>query len=267
MKIILFPNFNKKGTKALLDKALDILSENAECIVSNSDVDECEDMKDADVVITIGGDGTLIKHSKAAATYGIPCVGINTGRLGFLADIDADNMDMLKGIFTKDYTVESRMMLSIEALRDSGCIYKGIALNDAVISSGSVARLTDITLDVSGSEIEYRADGIIISTPTGSTAYSMSAGGPIIDPTVRCITITPICSHSLTARPILSDETSVMTAKIQETSRTNAFLTVDGKCCLEVSGDTRVIIKKSEYDAKFINLTGNSIYKTLSCKF
>lgn len=267
MKIALFPNFNKEGTKELLNRALDILTKEAECFVFDQTSSEEELMKSADVIITIGGDGTLIKFSKTASKFGKPCVGINTGRLGFLANIDSDNIDMLSKLFSHDYLIESRMMLSVEAFSKDKQIYKGTALNDAVISSGSVARLTDIVLDVSGSEIEYRADGIILSTPTGSTAYSMSAGGPVIDPEVRCITITPICSHSLTARPILSAESSIMTVKISETSRTNAFLTVDGKRCCEVDTNTKVAIKKSEFDAKFINLTGSTIYKTISRKF
>lgn len=267
MKIALFPNFNKGGTKELLNRALDILSANADCMVYDSNSSESEFMRQADVIITIGGDGTLIKFSKTASEYGKPCVGINTGRLGFLANIDSENIEMLGKLFTGEYSTESRMMLSVEAYRKEELIYNGTALNDAVVSSGSVARLTDILLDVSGSEIEYRADGIILSTPTGSTAYSMSAGGPVIDPEVRCITITPVCSHSLTARPMLSAESSIMTVKILETSRTNASLTVDGKHCCEVDADTKVIIRKSEFDAKFINLTGSTIYKTISRKF
>lgn len=267
MKIALYPNFNKEGTIELLNRAQDILSDKAECLVFSENSSEEELMKESDIVITIGGDGTLIHFSKTASKYGKPCVGINTGRLGFLANIDSENIEMLGKLFLQDYGIESRMMLSVEAFRQGELIYKGTALNDAVVSSGSVARLTDILLDVSGSEIEYRADGIILSTPTGSTAYSMSAGGPVIDPEVRCITITPICSHSLTARPILSAESSIMTIKILETSRTNAFLTVDGKRCCEVDSDTKVLIRKSEFDAKFINLTGSTIYKTISRKF
>ena len=267
MKIALFPNYKKSGTEGLLKRVIEIISDKAEYEVIDSSLDANETIKNADVVITIGGDGTLIKHSKTASVYGKKCLGINSGRLGFLANIDEANLDRLNNLFNGNYTVESRMMLSVDTFKNNECIYSGIALNDAVISSGSVARLTDILLDVSGSEIEYRADGIIVSTPTGSTAYAMSAGGPIIDPAIRGLAITPICSHSLTARPILTGEESVLTISLLESSRTNAYLTVDGKRSVEVTPDTKTVIKKSEFDAKLINLTGNTIYKTISLKF
>lgn len=267
MKIAIFPNYEKAGTEKLLDDILAILGTDAECLVASDGVNEDDLYKTSDLIITVGGDGTLIKHSKNASPYGKACLGVNTGRLGFLANVDGDKLDLLKRLASGDYSVESRMMLWVSAVKNDEIVYEGTALNDAVISSGSVARITDINMEISGDKIEYRADGIIISTPTGSTAYSMSAGGPIIDPSVRCITVTPICSHSLTARPILSAEDGVMKVSLSDTSRTHAFLTVDGERCCEVDHATKIIIKKSPFDAKFINLTGSTIYKTLSFKF
>ena len=159
------------------------------------------------------------------------------------------------------------MMLSVTAVKDGNIVYSGIALNEAVVSSGSVARLIDVDLTVDNDVIDYRADGVIISTPTGSTAYSMSAGGPIIDPAVRCLTVTPICSHSLTARPMLAKEDAEIVLRLSKTSRTSAYLTVDGQKCVEVDFDTLVTVKKSPFDAKLINVSNNTIYKTLSHKF
>lgn len=267
MKIALFPNFEKEGTKKLLDLSLSILSQGAECTVADDNTDEEKLYKENDIIISIGGDGTLIKHAKAASAFSAHCLGINTGRLGFLANLEEKDFSYLKELLNGNYTVESRMMLSIEAEKRRKTVYSGTALNDIVVSSGSIAKLTDIKMTVSGDEIDYRADGIIFSTPTGSTAYSLSAGGPIIDPNVRCISVTPICSHSLTARPLMASESADISVSLLDTSRTDAHLTVDGVHCADVDKSTIIKVKRSDYDAKFINLTGSTIYKTLSYKF
>ena len=266
MKIALFPNYEKNRTEELLKKVISILENNgAEYVIHNGA--DANDYSKVDLAITVGGDGTLIKHAKAAAVSSVPCIGINTGRLGFLTNLVAENIDMLEGIFGGKYKSESRMMLSVTAEKDGNIVYSGIALNEAVVSSGSVARLIDVDLTVDNDVIDYRADGVIISTPTGSTAYSMSAGGPIIDPAVRCLTVTPICSHSLTARPMLAKEDAEIVLRLSKTSRTSAYLTVDGQKCVEVDFDTLVTVKKSPFDAKLINVSNNTIYKTLSHKF
>ncbi len=274
MKIALFPNFEKEGTKELLIKAVEILTLNgAECFVPENVSADCQKLPKSqiyslcDIVITIGGDGTLIKYAKEASKFNKPCLGINSGRLGFLTNLEKDQLDLLKNLVLEDYLVESRMMLLVKAFKNNQLIFEDIALNDAVVSSGSVSKMTDISLNVSGDSIEYIADGVIFSTPTGSTAYSMSAGGPIIDPDVRCITVTPICSHSLTARPMLASEKADMSVTIKNTSRTEPFLTVDGNPCCKVDFDTKVNISSAPFDVKLINLSNNSIYKTISKKF
>ncbi len=274
MKIALFPNFERTGTAELLPQIIRILSNaGASCYTTvgagagATEMTDDELYSDCDVIITVGGDGTLIKHAKAASLYSKPCLGINTGRLGFLASLEKDSIDLLKKLVSGEYNTESRMMLSVKAIKNNKVIYEGTALNDAVVSSGKAARITDIMLTVSGDEIDYRADGVIISTPTGSTAYSMSAGGPIIDPAVRCLTATPICSHSLTARPMILHESSEIIVGLMDTSRTTAFLTVDGERSVEVDFETRVKVNKSPFNAKLINLSGSTIYKTISLKF
>ena len=267
MKIAIFPNYDKEGTKRLVELSFDVLNRFADCTVADGNSDENKIYSESDVVITIGGDGTLIKHAKAASVYGVPCLGINTGRLGFLANLEERDLDYLKDLKTGNFTVEKRMMLCVSAECDNKVKYEGVALNDVVISSGSVARLTDIRMNISGDDIDYRADGVIFSTPTGSTAYSLSAGGPIIDPKVRGILVTPICSHSLTARPILASEDSKISVVLQESSRTNAYLTVDGVNFGDITPQTLIKIGRANNDAKFINLTSSTIYKTLAYKF
>lgn len=274
MKIALFPNFERTGTAELLPEIISILSNaGAECYITSSssigipEMSEEELYSGCDIMLTVGGDGTLIKHAKAASVYSKPCLGINTGRLGFLANIEKDKIHLLENLVSGSYNTQSRMMLSVKAIKGNTVIYEGTALNDAVVSSGRVARITDIVLTVSGDKIDYRADGVIASTPTGSTAYSMSAGGPIIDPAVRCLTVTPICSHSLTARPMILHESAEITVGLMDTSRTTAFLTVDGERSVEVDFSTKVTINKSPFDAKLINLSNSTIYKTISQKF
>ncbi len=274
MKIAIFPNLQREGTTRLLPQIVNILKHaGAECFATLDAPCELPKFDDealysmCDVVITIGGDGTLIKHAKCASLFSKPCIGINTGRLGFLASVEAEDLSLLQGLVKGDYVTESRMMLSVEMIKQGRVVYKGTALNDAVVSSGSVARITDIKLNVSGDEINYRADGVILSTPTGSTAYSMSAGGPIIAPSVRCLTVTPICSHSLTARPMILSDNEEICVDLMKSSRTEAFLTVDGERCGEVGFDTFVRVKKSEHDALLISLSKNTIYKTISLKF
>ncbi len=266
MKIALFPNYKKEGTKTIVEKIKSILDKhNAEYSVFDSADDAA--YKECDFVITIGGDGTLIKHAKAASVYSKPCLGINTGRLGFLTNLDSSNLSCLKQLFSGKYEVESRMMLSVTAKSGDKVLYSGSALNEAVVSSGSVGRITDLVLSVNSDDIEYRADGVIVSSPTGSTAYSMSAGGPIIDPAVRCITVTPICSHSLTARPLLASQDSVLSLSLCDSSRTGAVLTVDGERCCDVDKNTKIIISKASYDVKLINIGHNTIFKAVAQKF
>ena len=267
MKVALFPNYERQGTTALFEKINGMLAAlGVECY-SNDKLSDDELYSICDVVITIGGDGTLIKHAKEAARYGKACLGVNTGNLGFLANVDKDTVELLKKLKTDEYTTESRMMIEICATKDGKKLFEGVALNDAVVSSASVGKIADIKLDVMGDHIEYRADGVIISTPTGSTAYSMSAGGPIIDPLVRCLTVTPVCSHSLTARPMILSDNTKINITLLNSSRTSAILSVDGTQCAELDFNTVVNIKKSPLDAKFINLTGSTIYKTISKKF
>lgn len=267
MKVAIFPNMERSGTAELVSEITKTLaSVGIESLVSDS-ADSAELYEKCDVIITIGGDGTLIKHAKAAALYAKPCLGINTGRLGFLASLEKDQIALLKKLATGEYFVEDRMMLSVKLVSNENTIWQGVALNDAVISSGIVAKITDLSLNVSGDEISYLSDGLIISSPTGSTAYAMSAGGPIVDHTLRCISVTPICSHSLTARPILTHESSTMTISLRDSSRTNAYLTVDGERCGELDFNSKIIISASSFDAKLINISHNTIYKTISKKF
>lgn len=273
MKIALIPNMEKSGVGEIIRSAVARLrSENAEVYmpVAGFDTLYADDEKLfqlCDIIITVGGDGTLIRYAKNAAAHAKPVLGINAGRLGFLADVEKDRLELLDRLLTGDYTVCKRFMIEAAVYSGGEYIAGGMALNDAVITSGGVTRILDLEVGISGDTISYRSDGVIVSTPTGSTAYSMSAGGPIIDPKVRCFAVTPICSHSLTARPMIVGEESVLTLGLPEGSDGQAVFSLDGRFCCNVDKNIRIVIKKAPYDAKLINLSGNDIYKTLSLKF
>ena len=237
MVVAVIPNLDKRGSAEVVDKLGKILKqEHIEaylpeniCGTDFKHASEDELYKIADLVITIGGDGTIMRYAKLAAPHNKPVLGINAGRMGYLANIEQNELGLISKLKTKEYIVEKRMMLQVSVIENGKVINEYTALNDAVITSGFISRIVDISASVSGDSINYRADGLIVSTPTGSTAYSMSAGGPIIDPLTECFCITPICSHSLSAKPILLGADSVITLKAFSKKRTDIFLTVDGR--------------------------------------
>lgn len=273
MKIAIIPNHEKLGARETATEVIKRLKANgAEVYVSDKGYDAAfakaaELYELCDIIITVGGDGTIISHAKDAAVHKKPVLGINAGRLGFLADLEKNDLSLLERLVLGDYTVCNRFMLKATVYSGNEKIAEGLALNDAVIAPGGIARLLDLEVEISGDTIGYRSDGIIISTPTGSTAYSMSAGGPIIDPKVRCFALTPICSHSLTARPIIVGEDSRFVIRLPNGSEENAIFSLDGRFCCNVDKNVRIEIEKAPYDALLINLSGNAIYKTLSLKF
>ena len=273
MKIALIPNMEKNGAEAIIRAAVDRLKrDNIDVYMSIRGFDtlyaEEEKLYDiCDIIITVGGDGTLIHYAKNAAAHSKAVLGINAGRLGFLADVEKNNLDLLGLLARGEYTVCPRFMLEAKVYSKDKLIIEDMALNDAVIASSGIARLLDLEVEISSDTIGYRSDGVIVSTPTGSTAYSMSAGGPIIDPNVRCFAVTPICSHSLTARPIIVGENSELILRLPKDSSDIAVFSLDGRFCCNVDKDVRIVIKKAPYDAKLISLSGNALYKTLSLKF
>ena len=178
-----------------------------------------------------------------------------------------NELSLISKLKSKEYFVEDRMMLSVDVFENGNLINSYTALNDAVITSGFISRIVDISVSVGKDTINYLADGLIVSTPTGSTAYSMSAGGPIIDPSTENMCITPICSHSLSAKPILLGAEKEISLKSFSKKRTEIFLTVDGRKVTNVKPYTQIKITKSPNSVKLIRLNDRSFYKTLSVKF
>ncbi len=223
---------------------------------------------EADILIVLGGDGTILEAGRRAAQRGIPILGINLGRLGYMAELEMSELDQLSRLFRGDYRIEERAMLRVELLNAGGELRAFCdALNDAVISNGSVSRMIDLEL-CEGEETvtTYRADGLIIATPTGSTAYSMSAGGAVVDPRVACICATPICPHSFIARPILFPDDAVLRVRNICNREKMLYLTVDGRMNFELYRNQSVRITKSSKTTRLIRLKNSDFYRKLRKK-
>ncbi len=214
----------------------------------------------AEICVVLGGDGSMIRAAKKVAPRGVPLLGINLGRVGYLAELEIDETAMLSALFNGKYNIEERLMLRVELLRvGREPLVTAPAINDAVVTHGAVSRLVDMMLYCDGRQVTaYRADGLIAATPTGSTAYSMSAGGPIIDPMLDCVCVTPICPHSLYARPLIFSGASELMIEDICSDTVTLYLTVDGNETYRLSRGDRVRITKSEIAAKLIRLDAKS---------
>lgn len=223
---------------------------------------------EANLLIVLGGDGSILEAARRASQRGTPILGINLGHLGYMTELELGELDQLDRLFTGDYQLEKRSMLRVELLNAAGELRSFCyALNDAVISNGSVARIIDLSLYESGSYVtNYRADGLIISTPTGSTAYSMSAGGAIVDPNVPCFCVTPVCPHSFGARPLIFSDQSVLEVRNVCVREKMLYLTVDGRINFELYRNQTVRITKSSMQTKLIRLKPCGFYGKLRQK-
>ena len=211
---------------------------------------------EAELVIVIGGDGSMLDAARRAAKHGIPVLGINMGRVGYMTELEMDELDLIDNVFEGKYTLDERAMLSVKIVSGKGQIrFAADALNEAVVANGSTARIIDIELS-DGKELvsTYRADGLVVATPTGSTAYSLSAGGPIVDPRLSCICVTPVCPHSLLARPLIFPDTAELRVKNICVREKMLHLTIDGRATFEMYlGDT-AIITKSDTSARLLRV-------------
>ena len=222
---------------------------------------------EANILIVLGGDGTILEAARRAAHRGTPILGINLGRLGYMAELEPGELDLLSRLFTGEYTLETRSMLRVELLSGGELRSFCYALNDAVISNGSVSRMIELELSEGGVPVTtYRADGLIIATPTGSTAYSMSAGGALVDPRVPCFCVTPICPHSFIARPMIFSDSSVLEVRNICAREKMLYLTVDGRMNFELYRNQMVRVTKSNLQTKLIRLKSCGFYRKLRQK-
>lgn len=226
------------------------------------------ELPNADLVICFGGDGTILHMAKAATRKGIPILGVNIGTMGFMAELESTELDKLGLLSGDNYTLDSRMMLDVTVQRDRDIIFHDICLNDVVITKGSVARIVHLSVECDGVQaMECGGDGIIVSTPTGSTAYNLSAGGPIVEPEAKNIIITPICAHDVTSKSIVASDKRVIRVQMVHNARRNAFLSVDGGKSLRLNMGDVATIKKSHLETKLIRLKDRSFFDVVNVKF
>lgn len=278
MKIVLFPNFGKKNALPSALKCCDILHDigikaaAADCYKNEFaekdfvEFGSIEEISSAcDIIIAIGGDGTILKASAYASEYDKPLLGINTGRLGFMASMEPDELENLSRLKTRDYSVETRMMLDASLIRDNRIISEHTALNDIVIAR-PYSKITDYEISTDGIVVSsMRSDGMVFATPTGSTAYALSAGGPILEPCTECIQLTPICPHSLFSRTMVF--TAGRTLEVRHyTDDNSVYYSVDGKSKRGMEKDDRLIIKKSLKRLRLIDIKGHSFFDAVNNK-
>ena len=221
-----------------------------------------------DAVCVLGGDGTILESARRAAPYGTPIIGINLGRVGFMAELEPNEIDKLEKMVSGEYKIEERAMLSVEIINNAGKVRaSGVALNDAAITNGSIARIVDLELSEAGIPIAtYRSDGLVVATPTGSTAYSMAAGGAIVDPRVACFCVTPICPHSLSSKPLVFPDSATICIKNICQREKMIYLTLDGRANFELYRGECVQVTRSETSTRFITINESKFYTKLRTK-
>lgn len=220
-----------------------------------------------DLVVVIGGDGTVLEAARRAAARNTPILGINKGRLGYMTAIEINELDLLEEVFRGNYYFDERAMLDVQLLHNGKPLYVSRALNDAVVSNGSIARIVDLQLYSNGNLVgNFRADGLIVTSPSGSTAYSLAAGGPIIAPDVSAFCVTPVCSHSFRDRPIVFSDASVIEIKNICDREPYLYVSIDGRINIRVMKNQIVRITKSEKTARLIRIKEHNFYADLCAK-
>lgn len=224
--------------------------------------------KNIDLAIVIGGDGTLLHVARSLAPQGIPIVGVNQGRLGFLTDIPVQDMEReIAKILDGELQLESRLLLHTEIVRAGKILHAAHAFNDVIINKGELARLIEFETHVDGEFVHStRGDGIIIASPTGSTAYAMSAGGPILHPSLPAMVLVPICPHTLSNRPIVVSSDSVIEVVMTNLADSHAHVTVDGQLNYTLEGGDRIYVRRAEHAVKLVHPTRRSHYEVLRAK-
>ncbi len=226
------------------------------------------ELQNAEMVICFGGDGTILHMAKAATRKGIPILGVNIGTMGFMAELESGELDKLALLAQGNYTLDHRMMLDVTIQRERDIIFHDICLNDVAVTKGTVARIVHLDVKCDGVQaMESGGDGVIVSTPTGSTAYSLSAGGPIVEPDARNILITPICAHDVGSRCIITSDKRVITVEMVKNARRSAYLSVDGGRAFRLNMGDVATVKKSHLETKLVRLKDRSFYDVVNAKF
>ena len=266
--------YTKKLVETLLSKKIevnissDMVNELQLNSVVNPSLDEDDVLENSEIIICLGGDGTFLRIARLAYSFDKPILGINLGTLGFLTEVDKNDIgSSIDKLLMGEYRIEERMMLEATIMENDRLVAQGVALNDVVISRVALSRILHLNTYINNDFIDsFPGDGLIISSPTGSTAYSLSAGGPIVEPDVNMIIITPICPHILYSRSFVTTGDRVVKVVVEENYLNNAMVTLDGQKGYKISGGYSIEIKKSPHSVKLIQLNNRNFFHVLRNK-
>lgn len=282
--IFIYPNLRKESARAILPAVCEQLhGEDVQLILPNQLRSSTHELHDevmaldymetseavrlADAAVVLGGDGTMLRIARAAAQNGLPLLGINVGHVGFMTELEPAELGEMRGLLDGKYSIDSRMMLHVAVERHGRVVYENDALNDIVIAKGTAFRVVRVGISADGEEVtRFNGDGVIAATPTGSTAYGLSAGGPVIEPSAENLAVIPICAHALAAKSFVfaPERTLAITARCEGGSE--VFISADGGQGFAVRPDDRVLITRSALRTRLIRLKGNSFYRILQQK-
>ncbi|MFP4456817.1 MAG: NAD(+)/NADH kinase [Clostridia bacterium] len=261
-KIVLLKNDTKPIAFTIQDRLIEIFKNSEIEVITDEKTDE----KDIDMLIILGGDGTLLYFARQNKWLNTPVLGINCGNLGFLSEVETEELDFaMNNLIKGEYHIEKRIMIDIDVDRNGKTIFSTKAINEGALTKGSLSRLTNIEVFVDQRWVDtYPSDGVIVSTPTGSTAYSLSAGGPLVSPEVSLFIITPIAPHALYARPIIISSGSSVKMKIKKANY--CFLTVDGQENFKILPEDIIEFKKSNLSLKLVRIKELNFFKLMRQK-
>ena len=226
-----------------------------------------QEIRGADMIIAFGGDGTILHLSKTAAHRDIPVLGVNLGSLGFMAELESKDLLRLRALGDGKYEIESHMMLDVSVQRDGRVIYSNLALNEALIARGNISRVIRLQIFTEqGKLVDVAGDGVIVASPTGSTAYSLSAGGPVVEPTARNFIVSPICAHSGHANAYVLSPERVITVQTEKNSYKPVLLSVDGGRAFSLRSGDSIEVRRSKFDTKLVRLSKRSFCEILQKK-
>lgn len=226
-----------------------------------------QELRTADLLITFGGDGTILHLAKLAALHKMPILGINMGGLGFVAELEARELDVLRKLKNWDFEMEHRMMLDVSVIRDGKQVYTNLGLNDAVIREGPISHVIHLKISSDGRHLaDIAGDGLIVATPTGSTAYSLSAGGPVVEPVAQTMVVCPICIHNMRFSSYVLSPEHVLTVELERNGRKPVYLFVDESRAFSLKADDKIIIRRSKYVTKLVRLSERSFCEIFAQK-
>ena len=226
-----------------------------------------QELRGADLLITFGGDGTILHLAKLAALNKIPVLGINMGGLGFIAELEAGELEALRKLRDWDFKTEQRMMLDVSVIREGKQVYTNLGLNDAVIREGPISHVIHLKISSDGRHLaDIAGDGVIVSTPTGSTAYSLSAGGPVVEPVAQTMIVCPICTHNMRFSSYVLSPEHVLTVELERNGRKPVYLCVDESRAFSLRADDKVQVRRSKHVMKLVRLTEKSFCEIFAKK-